>query len=129
MVSLIALISSGKGTWGQVLELVRLGKWDRVFLICSDFAFDKFEIDPTKAVKLRFDERRPEEEVARLAKFFRGEVSDFEVALNLTSGSGFEHMAVLSSVLRAGLGVRFVYPERGEVCEFEILSRFEGGDF
>ena len=40
---LIALISSGKGTWGQVAGVINNHDWDKIILIGSDFA-KKFNI-------------------------------------------------------------------------------------
>ena len=36
MVTLVALLSSGKGTWGQVNSLIKLAKWDKIYLICKN---------------------------------------------------------------------------------------------
>ena len=35
-------------------------------------------------------------------------IKDFEVAINLISGTGKEHMAILSAVMKLGLGMRLV---------------------
>lgn len=122
MVSLIALISSGKGSWGQVNSLISSGKWDKVYLLCNSFAYEKFEIDPQKAIKLKIDFDKIQFSYKKLSEFFKKEINDFEVALNLYSGTGLEHMCVISSLLKAGLGIRFVYLEDKEVKEFEILE-------
>jgi len=37
-----------------------------------------------------------------------GKIFDTEVAINLISGTGKEHMAVLSAALKLGLGIRLV---------------------
>lgn len=122
MSTLIALLSSGKGTWAQVNALIKYTKWEKIYLICNDFAYETFEIDPSIATKLKFDEKHPNDAFPKLAKFFKKEIKDFEVALNLSSGTGQEHMMVTSAVLKAGLGLRFVYCEHSELKEFEILE-------
>ncbi len=122
MVSLIALLSSGKGTWGQVNSLMACEKWDKVYLICNDYAYENFTADPNNVVKLKFDEKKPEDAFSKLSVFFKKEIKDFEVALNLISGTGLEHMMVLSAVLKAGLGVRLVYSQNKELCEFKIME-------
>lgn len=122
MVALIAMVSSGKGTWGQISALISNQNWDKVYLLCNDFSYEKFDISPDKALKLKFDENTPEDSYKKLAQFFKKEIKDFEVALNLSSGTGMEHMIVLSSILKAGLGVRFVYAKENEIKEFEILD-------
>lgn len=126
MATLIALLSSGKGSWAQVNSLIKAHDWEKVYLLCNDFSFEKYEADPAKSVKVRFDERKLEESVKKLSEFFKKEIKDMEVGVNLSSGTGMEHMAVVSSVLRAGLGIRFVYADNNELKEFNIFDmKFE----
>lgn len=122
MTSLIAVLSSGKGTWGHVNSLMKLGKWDRVYLVCNDFAYENFEVDKNQVVKLRIDENNTEKSVRVLSNFFKMEIKDFEVGLNLVSGSGIEHMIVLAAVLRAGLGVRLLLPKNNDIEELKLLN-------
>ncbi len=122
MVTLIALVSSGKGTWSQVSSLINSAKWDKIYLICNEFAYNSFDINPNLALKLKFDENDIESMFQKLTKFFKGNIKDFEVCINLTSGTGQEHMAVLSAVLKSGLGIRFVYSKDKELKEYEILE-------
>jgi len=35
---LIALVSSGKGSWGQIAGVINRGEWDNIILIGNDFA-------------------------------------------------------------------------------------------
>ena len=37
----VALMSSGKGTWGQVAGIINKGQWEKIFLVCSEFAASK----------------------------------------------------------------------------------------
>ena len=122
MAKLIALLSSGKGTWGPVNSLIKVGNWDKVYLLCNEFAYSNFDVDPQKVLKLKFDEKNLIESMNKLATFFKKDINDIDVALNLNSGTGMEHMAVVSAVLKAGLGVRFVYADYEELKEFEILD-------
>lgn len=122
MTTLIAMLSSGKGTWGHVNSLIGLREWDKVYLICNDFSHENFEVKSQNIIKLKIDEKNIEKSLRILSGFFKKEVRDFEVALNLVSGSGIEHMIVLSSVLKAGLGLRFVYSENNEMKEVELLD-------
>ncbi|MCA9497463.1 MAG: hypothetical protein KC589_11070 [Nanoarchaeota archaeon] len=122
MVSLIAMLSSGKGTWGQVSSLINCAKWDKIYLICNDFAYENFDIDSSKALKLKIDEKNSLEMFDKLSNFFKKEIKDFEVAINISSGSGGEHMVLVSAILKSGLGIRFVYAENKELKEFELLN-------
>lgn len=122
MTSLIAMLSSGKGTWAQVNNLIKLGTWERVYLICNEFSHENFEINSQKIIKLKIDENNPQKSIDILSRFFKKEVKDFEVAINLVSGSGIEHMALLSAILKAGLGIRFVYTHNNDVEELKIFD-------
>ena len=61
---LLALLSSGKGTWGQVVGLINNGKWDKIILLGDDYAkefrhnekFEFIKIDTTKRLKELRDE-------------------------------------------------------------------------
>lgn len=123
MAILIAHVSSGKGTWTQASGLIALDGWSKVFLICNEFAYKNFDVEPSKALKLQIDENNPQEAFEKLSKVFKKQLSkEFEVAINQSSGSGAEHMAVMSAVLKAGVGVRFVYTENKELKEFKLLD-------
>ena len=106
MTELIACLSTGKGTWGHVSRLIKDGEWEKVFLITNDFGRENFTpekdsefivIDPNKGlIELR------DEVYAKLKEKIKGN----EVGLNLVSGTGKEHMALVSAVLKLGVGIR-----------------------
>ncbi|MEK6757503.1 MAG: hypothetical protein AABX88_00090 [Nanoarchaeota archaeon] len=103
---LIALLSTGKGTWAQVSGLMTHGEWDKIILVGGDFAKDfkhekKFEfikIDLEKKIK----ELREE-----FSEKLRGKFNGMEVALSIASGDGKEHMALVSALINLPIGVRF----------------------
>ena len=107
MTELIAVLSSGKGTWGQVSGLMKKGEWEKIILIGSDFAknfvvegipFDFIECDLNKSLVQLKNE---------FAKKLQGRISGTEVALSIASGSGKEHMALMSALLSLPVGIRF----------------------
>ncbi len=53
--------------------------------------------------------------VEQLRKQLEGKISDFEVGLNLVSGTGKEHMVVLEAVLELGLNFRLITVNNGHV--------------
>ena len=102
---LIALLSTGKGTWGQVAGLLNYGDWDNVILIGNDFA-KKF----STTVNHEFVEvksSRLKELKEELEKKLKGKIKGTEVALSIASGDGKEHMALISALLSLPVGVRF----------------------
>jgi len=108
MTSLIATLGAGKGTWTYVQKLIAAHTWDRVFLVTNDFGREKF----TAAREIDFilvNESMTEQEMSeKVAQHLRGKVAGFEVAVNFVSGSGREHMALISGILKNGLALRLV---------------------
>jgi len=107
MTSLVACLSTGKGTWGHVSRLIQDEKWDKVFLITNDFGKENFQktnntefilIDSNHGLK-----ELQEEIYSKLKNNLDG-----EIALNIVSGTGKEHMALLSALLKLGLGIRLI---------------------
>ncbi len=104
---LVALLSTGKGSWGQVAGLMQKGEWEKIIVVGAPFAkefnvpdvpFDFVEFDPEKPlVALKKDLER------KLKDKFDG----MEVALSIASGNGKEHMALQSALLSVPVGVRF----------------------
>jgi hypothetical protein len=122
MTSLIACLSTGKGTWSHVVQLINRQQWDKVILITNEFGKEKFQ--PTGNVELIVtDLRKPVKELAiELKEKLKGKINDCEVALNLSSGTGDEHMAILSAVLGQGCGIRFVTVTDKGVDELDMFS-------
>lgn len=108
MTELIACLSTGKGTWVPVINLIENHEWDQIFIIGNEFAREKFQ--PKKEVEfIIIDSRIPPKQMVDVIKSqLENKIKGIEVALNLTSGTGNEHMAIMSAILKLGLGVRLV---------------------
>jgi len=104
---LVALLSSGKGTWGQVAGLVNREEWDNIILIGSEFA-EKFSLDK-KHDFIRVNTSQGIKELKdELIKKLNGKIQGTEVALSIASGDGKEHMSLISALLSLPVGIRFV---------------------
>ena len=103
---LVALLSSGQGTWAQVAGLINRGDWDKIILVGSDFA-EKFQ--STKPAEfIKFDANSSIIEMKQnLIEKLNGKIDGVEVALSIASGEGREHMALISALLSVPVGVRF----------------------
>lgn len=108
MTSLIACLSSGKGTWAHVSKLIEEREWDSIILITNDFGVQNFK--PNKKVEyILIDSKKYLEEITEdIKKQLQGKINDLEVAVNLISGNGKEHMATISALTKLGLGFRLV---------------------
>jgi len=114
---LIALLSTGKGTWAQVSGLMKYGEWEKIILLGSDFAkdfkhekeFEFIQVDLNKKLKDLRDE---------FSKKLKGKFQSMEVALSLASGDGKEHMALVSALINLPVGVRFAALTKEGVIDF-----------
>jgi len=103
---LVALLSSDNGTWAQVAGLIRKGDWDNILLIGDD-SVSKLEVSqPHEFIKVNLNGKITEVKEEILKKL-KGKIKGTEVALSIASGSGKEHMAVISSLLSVPVGIRF----------------------
>ena len=107
MTDLVAVLSTGKGTWGHVSRLIADGDFENIFLITNDFGRENYsgEKDATMCV---VNSRAPMDElIAEIKEQLKGKLSQ-DVALNLISGSGKEHMALLSALISMEVQFRMV---------------------
>ena len=103
---LIALLSSGKGTWGQVAGLINRGEWDKVILLGDSFASSFKAEKPSEFIRL--DLTKPTIEVKKeIIEKLKGKIDGMEVALSIASGSGKEHMSLISALIDLPVGIKF----------------------
>lgn len=103
---LVALLSTGKGSWAQVSGLMKYGEWDKIIILGDDFAkkfihdkkFEFIKVDLGK----KLGELRDE-----FSKKLKGKIDGTEVALSIASGDGKEHMALISALITLPVGIRF----------------------
>ena len=104
---LVVLLSTGKGTWGQVAGLMQKGEWEKIIVVGAPFAKD-FVVQGTPFNFVEFDPDKSLISLKKeLAKKLEGKFNGLEVALSIASGNGKEHMALQSALLGLPVGVRF----------------------
>ncbi len=103
---LIALLSSGKGTWGQVSGLMKHGEWDKIILLGDDFAKDFKHEKPFEFIKIDLGKKIKDLQQEFKEKL-KPQIQGMEVALSIASGDGKEHMALVSALINLPVGVRF----------------------
>ena len=108
MTILIANISSGPGTIAHVNKVITDKDWEKVILIATEETKNFKCEKPSEMIIINPNNPLPElkqEITAKLRDKLKGQ---FEVAINFISGSGKEHMALISSLLSLGLGFRLI---------------------
>ena len=103
---LIALLSTGEGTWGQVSGLMTHGEWDNVIVIGNDSAKKFTHQKPFQFIQADLD-KKIRDLKEEFMKKLEGKIKGTEVALSISSGDGKEHMALISALLNLPVGIRF----------------------
>ena len=103
---LLALLSTGKGTWGQVSGLMTHGDWENIILIGGDFAKDFKHDKKFEFIKVDLD-KKLQDLRDEFSQKLKGKIQGTEVALSIASGDGKEHMALISSLITLPVGIRF----------------------
>jgi len=117
MTDLVACLSSGEKSWAHVARLIKEQDWKKIFVITNGLGKNNFKAE--KDIEfIVVDSQRPVYELIEdIKKGLKGKISEFEVALNLVSGTGKEHMAILSALLKLGVGIRLMAVTKDGVME------------
>lgn len=103
---LVALLSTGKGTWAQISGLMNHGEWDKVILIGGDFAKQFTHEKKFEFIQVNLDQKLKDLKEDILQKL-KGKIDGTEAALSIASGDGKEHMALISALINLPVGIRF----------------------
>ena len=108
MTDLVACLSSEEKSWAHVARLIKELDWKKILLITNDFGKKNFKAE--KEIEfIVVDFQKPVFELIEdIRNGLKGKITDLEVALNLVSGNGKEHMAILSALLNLGVGIRLM---------------------
>lgn len=117
MASLMTCLGAGKGTWVPVIQLMESTTWEHIFLIMPQFFADKYEPKTNNITKIIIDDTKEINVIAEeIKKEIDGKVFG-DVALNIGSGGGKEHMSMLAALLKAGCGFRLVMMKDNQMTE------------
>ncbi|MBT6402008.1 hypothetical protein HOK09_00935 [Candidatus Woesearchaeota archaeon] len=110
MTELVAFLSTGKGTWGHVNRLLQGmsgEKWEKIYLLTNDFSIQNFKAE--EGVELiELTTKNLDELSNEIQTKLKEKITGMEIAVNFVSGDGREHMALVSALIKMGLGFRLV---------------------
>ncbi|MBS3065869.1 hypothetical protein J4229_02365 [Candidatus Pacearchaeota archaeon] len=104
---LIAFLGNDKENWGQVNALINRGEWEKVILVKNKNSDGFSSSKECESVSVN-SERTLVELKKDIMEKLNGKLGELEVALSLASGSGKEHMALISALLSMPVGIRLV---------------------
>lgn len=104
---LVAFLGDDKETWGQVTGLINRGEWSKIILVKSKSSEDYVSSKDADIVLV--DTSKPLLELKEdMVKKLRSKFDGFDVHVSIASGSGKEHMALISALLSVPVGIRLV---------------------
>ena len=94
---------------------VQFVEWENIYIFTAEQ--DTSNIKFKKKINIiRLDLKKTISELTEFIKSqLEGKLNDLEVAVNIVAGSGKEHTALVSAILKLGLGIRFVVLTRNGV--------------
>ena len=108
MTDLVACVSSGEKSLLHVSRLVNEMEWKNIFIVTNESGKHNFKCGKNVNFVVVDFERPVSLLIEDIKNELKGKVNDFEVALNMVSGNGKEHMALLSALLKLGVGIRLM---------------------
>jgi len=104
---LVAFLGTDKENWGQITALINRFEWEKIFLVKNKNAEDFSASKPCEIINVN-----SEKPLLELKKDIMDKVGsklgELEVALSIASGTGKEHMALISALLSIPVGIRLV---------------------
>ena len=128
MVTLITVLNKNKTCVDNFIKLIKNSKndFDKIIFFCENKIFDLIKSSNEKIKKIGFDEDLKENE---LFDFFTNKIKqenilDFEVNINLNSMNNKICMCLTNSIMKNGLGFKFIYfdEEKNKICDFDFLE-------
>jgi len=111
---LVILLSEKEENLPQLNGLVQSGEWDKIIILSSN----NKTIPTSKSNEtIQINTNQPllqlREEITSKLK---GKIKGLEVSISIASGTGKEHMALISALMNLPVGVKFVvYTSKGVV--------------
>ena len=119
---LISILGTGKGTWFEVHKLLEQKLFDSVLLFVDEWAVQNYRNEYNAIVVPLATEATSEQliEVMKHAikQHMVSQQGELDIAINISSGTGKQHAALLAAVMQLGYGIRLVTLENGE---FKVL--------
>ena len=108
MVDLVVCLSGVNDNLNYIVKLINEHNWDKIIVITDKSGMGSFKSNK----KIDFVVINFKQQLVSLSKDIKekltGKIKGIEVAVNFVSGEGKEHMALMSALLKLGIGVRFV---------------------
>ncbi len=100
----IAILGVGKGTWGHVARILSEQQYDQIVLIATEWVKENF--NPQKESEWILINNRAGFEVIK--DEIKSKLPEGDLSVSIVSGSGKEHMALISAIRESNRDYKFV---------------------
>lgn len=107
MTQLIVALTDKTG-YNHISQLINQNEWDDIFILTNEKLAIEFNSSKDVNMVLIDSNCTTEQLQMDIVNKLKGHIKGFEIAVNIFSGTGKEHMAILSALLKIGVGIRFV---------------------
>jgi len=102
--SFMAVLGQGKGTWGHVARIIGDQEFDKMILVSNEWGKENFK--PSKECDwIIINNRAPFD---ALVDQIKEQLPEGDIAVNLASGTGKEHMALIVAIMKSGKKLEIV---------------------
>jgi hypothetical protein len=109
MTELIITLGENNRSWPYIQQLIKVEDWTNIFVIGNKVVEDSFRVEGKVINFIVINEKETVKTIVQnITRELKEKITGTEVALNFVSGKGKLHMALIPSVLKLGLGIRFV---------------------
>ncbi len=121
MGTLITILGTGKGSWHEVHGLLATKAFENVLVFIDAWEAQSYRNEYGVTLSPMPEENSSEQLVALMRERIKSHMSatqnaaEFDVAINLASGTGKQHAALIAAVITLGYGVRLVTFENEEL--------------
>lgn len=129
MACLVACLGSDTENWESIIKIINSKLFSNIYLITDDYGIKNFSnnkyisgYNVNSFIKMDF--KKPVDElmidiyVALKKKFSENKILELDIAVNISSGTGKEHTAIISAITKLGMGIRLIEVDsKGEVIE------------
>ena len=111
---LVAFLGNDKENLGQITALINRGDWEKVILLKNKETPNIQTAKEYRTIQIATDQDLFSLQNEMKEKLKSSLAKEFEVALSLASGTGKEHMALISALLSIPVGIKIVaYTKKG----------------
>ncbi len=105
MTDLVVCAGEDRNNWPYISKLIEAEKWEKIVVVATSGAKEGLSFKKPVDIILLDEKKMLADMIEELSRRMHKKFG-LEVGLNMVSGTGKHHMAVLAALLKLGVGIR-----------------------